>query len=314
MIHHLRPSLLAFALIPVLTFAEAPETGKAAPNTPVWTDPRPGLTPKGNLQLHGPYLAEPVTAKLSGLPAHKWIRLRFKLIVLGSWDGSSTVWGPDLWSLQVRGAQRLYCATFSNMGSYNGNDPQSFPDDYPWLKNRAWTGADSHDTLGYPRTTGFSTEPDLTDAVYPVETLFPHEAADLTLDFMGNYGDPKRSQQSWAIADFSYELLGDLPPIPPETLTRLWEELGSDDAVLANKAFQALVTGGDGTITHISSRVAEITATEAPPEAADSRRLYRAHKLARILAGEHTSDLCFRIEQIIPEHWAKRTCGSCDDN
>ena len=275
-----------------------------------WSDSRVASFPKGGKTLRGPFLAEPLTLTVRGLPAHKLVKLRFRLIVLGSWDGSHEVWGPDLWSLQVRGGQRLLCTTFSNMGSYNGNGPQSFPDDYPWVRNSCWAGAESHDTLGFPRSSGFSTEKDLNDAVYLVEAVFPHEGDSVTLDFMGNYGDPRMSQQSWGLADFEITTSPEYAALDNDTLAALWGDLASPDPVKANAALWRLASGGDRSHVYVSDRVAEVEAAIAqgerpvpPVRGAEARRLHRAHRLVRILCGERTSDLCYRMERILPEYF-----------
>lgn len=292
---------------PAAPAAVAPVLKKAA--SVEWSDARESVFPRGGSVFRGPFLAEPLTLTLRNLPAHKLVKVRFKLLVLGSWDGSHAVWGPDLWSLQVRGGQRLFCSTFSNMGSYNGNGPQSFPDDYPWVRNACWSGAESHDTLGFPRTSGFSTEKNLNDAVYAVEAVFPHEGDSVTLDFMGNYGDPRLSQQSWGLADFEYSTVESCAELDDATLARLWNDLASGDPVLANAALWKLAAGGDRAHAYVSDRVAQVEAevkagerSSPPVQGEEARRLYRAHRLVRILCGERTSDLCFRIERLLPEY------------
>lgn len=289
--------------------AESAVEARVAPSA-VWSDARTGVFPKSGGSYHGLFLAEPLSVTLRDLPAHKLVKVRFNLIVLGSWDGSGPVWGPDLWSLQVRGGQRLMCTTFSNMGAYNGNVPQAFPDDYPWIKNPAWTGAVSRDTHEFPRATGFSTKRDLNDAVYPVEVVFPHEGESVTLDMMGNYGDPRLSQQSWAISDFEFSTAEDFVVADDAALARYWADLASHDAVKANAALWTLAAGGDRVHAYISGQVALIEAEVAkgarpvPPVTGDeARRLHRAHRLVRILCGEGTSDLCFRMELLIPEYY-----------
>lgn len=312
--------LLVAAGLSACTGAPTKSEPELAPTAPVvkpaatgpvatWSDTRMGAFPKTGRSFRGPFLAEPLTLKLSHLPAHGWVKLKFNLVVLGSWDGSGPIWGPDLWSLQVRGGQRLACYTFSNMGAYNNNVVQSYPDDYPWIGNHAWTGAAAKDTLGFPKNSGFATTPDLNDAVYPVEMLFPHTDEGLTLDFMGHYGDPSLSQQAWLIDDFRYEILTDAPALDSAELPRLWIELGAADATQGTAALWQLVAGGDRTHAYISDRVAELEAEVAageraiPPVTGDeARRLHRAHKLVRILCGARTSDLCFRLEHLIPEY------------
>ena len=104
-----------------------------------WSERTISDTPTGRKYL-GPFRNQTVTLSLDKLPEHAWVKLRFKLYMQGTWDGSSPIWGSDLWSLSVPGQQRLIFASFCNMGYFTDNNEQSYPDDYPTAIHPAWTG------------------------------------------------------------------------------------------------------------------------------------------------------------------------------
>ena len=277
---------------------------------PVWSDNRSTRTPDGVTAFRGPFLAEPVTLSLSHLPAHAWVRVRFNLLVIGSWDGSSRVWGPDLWSLQVRGGQRLCFATFGNMGYFVNNNVQSYPDEYPWGRHPDWTGAAGKNELHLPRLGGGSTlENELNDGRYPIEVIFPHSGPSLVLDFNGIYSDSPKDRQSWGVTNLEVHTLSTPTVVPDEALPALWRELANEDAVSANAALWTLVTAGDRANAFITERIAELTdevkANERglpPVTGLEALRLHRAHRLIQILSIKGPTP-CFAIDHLIPEYF-----------
>ncbi len=262
-----------------------------------WSDQAVGVTFAGK-RFHGPFGNQPVSLSVDRLPEHHWVRVTFDLYIVGSWDGSSPVWGPDLWSLSVRRAQRLISATFCAWG-YAGNNEQSFPDDYPHAIHPAWTGGTRQAVVDLP-----GDERPVQSGVYRVEALFPHEEASLVLDFTGAYEDPAKEPQTWGIGDvrvqaFAANLLTDKVALPA-----LWEELASPDSVKANAALWHLVGAGAGASEFIKGQVAQIAET-ARLSSVDNLRLHRAHRIVRIIGGPGSADLCFRMEHLSNEYLTK---------
>jgi hypothetical protein len=280
--------------------------------TPVWSAATTTRTPTGASPdtFRGPFQAQAVSLSLAQLPAHTWVRLRFKLLLIGSWDGSSPVWGPDLWSLHVRGGQRLMFTSFGNMGAFVNNNLQAFPDDYPWGRHPAWTGATSKDALHFPKLSGGSTlNGELNDSTYPVEVLFPHSAAALVLDFTGIYGDGPQDRQSWGLAGVEVETLSTLPQVDDDALLAQWEQLASADPVRANAALWALVAAGERTNTLITQKVAEVRAEVAanerglpPVTGLEALRLHRARRIL-VLLNTPGPNACSAIAHLIPEYF-----------
>ena len=247
--------------------------------------------------FHGPFGNQTASLTLEHLPSHHWIKVSFDLYIVGSWDGSSPVWGPDLWTLSVRGAQRLISSTFCGWG-YAGNDEQSYPDDYPQAIHPAWTGALARNVVDIK-----DSEPPK-NGVYRVEVVFPHTADEVILDFTGAYDDPPSEQQVWGIGKLEALALADETLTNEDALADLWEQLASADSVAANKALWQFVGAGAKAASFINDKVGRMT-DGAPISEADGLRLHRAHRIVRIIGGEGALALCFRMDQLSPEYAQK---------
>lgn len=262
-----------------------------------WSDAAVGVTFAGK-RFHGPFANQPVSLNLDRLPAHRWVRVTFDLYIVGSWDGSSPVWGPDLWSLSVRGAQRLISATFCAWG-YAGNNEQSFPDDYQHAVHPAWTGGARQAVVDLP-----GDERPVQSGVYQVEALFPHEAASLVLDFAGAYEDPAKEPQTWSIGNVKVETLEANILTDEVAIPDLWEDLASPDSVKANAALWHLVGAGAAASEFIKNQIGQI-AEASRLSNADNLRLHRAHRIVRIIGAPGSGDLCFRMEHLSNEYLDK---------
>ena len=297
-------------LLPVLAFATLLAGVARAEDAAVysdqavsnhWSDPKTSAN-SGGKPYHGPFGNEPVSLTLEHLPQHRWIKVTFDLYVIGSWDGSSPVWGPDLWSLSVRGAQRLISASFCAWG-YSGNDEQSYPDDYPQAVHPAWTGAAARNVVDIK-----DSEPPK-NGVYKVEVLFPHTGDQLILDFAGSYQDPPSEQQVWGIGNVEAKALSEETVTSEEALPGLWEDLANSDSVKASAALWQFVGAGTKAVDFIRKRIGEmndddgLTLTEE-----DGARLHRAHRIVRIIGGDGTGSLCFKMDRLSIEY-AKKYLG-----
>ena len=79
-----------------------------------WQPASFATTPKGARRFLGRFANEGTTLTLGNLPAHSAVTVSFDLLVIQSWDGSNTGFGPDLWEWSVGGERTLLRATFSN--------------------------------------------------------------------------------------------------------------------------------------------------------------------------------------------------------
>ena len=272
-----------------------------------WSDAAVGVSQRDKTTFHGPFEAHPVAFSLVRLPAHHWVRVRFNLLALGKWDGSSRVWGPDLISLSVHGGTRLLWATLGNCGFWNNNNEQSYPDEYPWAVHPGWTGAVEKQVEGLrPTKLHLGPAPDKTDSVYSVDLMFPHTDGSLTLDFAGIYDDAV-GDQAWGVRNLEVTVI-DKTPTPADALPGLWADLASVDPVRANQALWKMVGAGDAAKTFIAARVAELNQNPSPADRRDDGtvaaglRLHRAHRVVRIIGGPGSGGICFALDHLFPEY------------
>jgi hypothetical protein len=136
-----------------------------------------------------------VRLALKKLAAHRRVTLRFDLLVLKSWDGSSPRYGPDRFCLMVKDGPVLLDTTFSNNPKLK--EDQSFQD-YPRAHGKAQTGAAAVRTLGY---TFFG------DSAYHLSFTFPHAADTLVLDFASDLFEGKGTEdESWGLDNVTVRL------------------------------------------------------------------------------------------------------------
>ncbi|MCP4110167.1 MAG: LamG domain-containing protein [Desulfobacteraceae bacterium] len=108
-----------------------------------WSNTSTDITPEGNRKFLGQFGSETVSLSLDNLPDHSNVTVSFDLLILKSWDGNHTGYGPDMWSLAVGNNNTLIKTTFSNVD----NRKQAYPENYPGGDNPEQTGADEIDPL-----------------------------------------------------------------------------------------------------------------------------------------------------------------------
>lgn len=177
--------------------------------TPIGT-PLPlqvSYTPKGNRPFLGELAQQKAILTLNNLPLHSQVTVTFDLFIILTWDGnagpaagSNSIYGPDIWQLQVANGPTLLNTTFSN---WYGNvlpslNLQAFPDSYPGGVHPAQTGATEANTLGYVFSTPDVSAPDLS-SVYHLSYTFNHSASSLELDFNGMENEP--SGEYWGLTN-----------------------------------------------------------------------------------------------------------------
>jgi hypothetical protein len=158
-----------------------------------WQPASFATTPKGARRFLGRFANEGTTLTLGNLPAHSAVTVSFDLLVIQSWDGSNTGFGPDLWEWSVGGERTLLRATFSN--SSDAGLRQSYPDSYPYSLNAGGTGAAERNTLGFPTVPSYSGG---TNSVYRMTNTFAHSGGRLVLRF-GAGGLESAVNESWGL-------------------------------------------------------------------------------------------------------------------
>ena len=223
---------------------------------PRWTS----ATPAGGRPFLGEFGIEPLTFTCRNLPPHKFVRLTLGLFMLRAADGSSAIWGPDPWELQVLGGPRLLYTTFDNCGFFRDNNEQAFPDDYPWAIHAGWTGAAEKQTLGYPHTWHGGRVVEDTSSVYRLTLLFPHEDKDLRLLLRALWSEPiKEGAESWGLESLQVETLDGPLELTDQQREDLWRDLDGDDAVKAFSALWTMVGGGEKTVQFVRGRLGQPT-------------------------------------------------------
>lgn len=130
-----------------------------------------------------------VTLTLRALKPHKLATVSFDLYILKSWDGNNPNYGPDRWSLRVRGGGTLLDTTFSNNPKTGAYDLSR--QDYPVAASAQQTGSTVVNTLGY-RFFG--------DCIYHLTFRFAHATGMLALDFSSSLFEGKGTDdESWGL-------------------------------------------------------------------------------------------------------------------
>ena len=130
-----------------------------------------------------------VTLTLQRLPSHTSATVEFDLYILKSWDGNNPNYGPDRWSLRLRGGPTLLNTSFSN--NFKKGDYDLSLQDYPAPGSAPQSGSKAVNTLGY-RFFG--------DSTYHLSFNFTHSADALVLDFASSLFEGKGNvDESWGL-------------------------------------------------------------------------------------------------------------------
>lgn len=129
----------------------------------------PGLATFLSVQDAGDLLLD-----LSGIPAHKNVRISFDLYIIGGWLGNNPTGSPSEWMFGIAGDPPLLRTTFSNDPAL----PQAYPGAYPGSAIPARWGGDGVDELGYERAGS-----PLPDTRYYLSYQFAHTTGELHLLF-----------------------------------------------------------------------------------------------------------------------------------
>jgi hypothetical protein len=297
-----RQALFSFGFVPLAAMFLSACASDTAPleSGVVWSESATSEKFTGK-PWHGPFQTSQISATMNGLPEHKFVHVRFKLLVIGTWDGSNLVWGPDLWSMRVRGGQRVMFATIGNHGGAWNCVEQTFPDDFPWGLNRVWIGAKPLTKPAFPK---LGDRDYRADSIQEIDVLIPHTGPSLTLEMNGVYDDPPSEHQEWGVSDFTFEPVATTTDITPAEYAKLWEELASPDGLVANRALWKFVSGGDKSIAFIAGYISGLG--ERPSGirlgSPEGMRLHRAEKILRLLDGDHNSGTRVALELASPEH------------
>ncbi len=220
-----------------------------------WSKTDVSTTPIGERKFLGNFGPEKVSFSLTELPKHRFVRVEFDLFLIQSWDGSSRNWGPDIWEMSVESGPRLIHATFTNCGYYRDNNVQSFPDDHQSTTHKGWTGASEKQSLGYKWfLTHNNGKGYVTDGVYKINVIFPHNEASLKLNFKSHCEDTKEDQ-SWGLDNVKVETIASAARLTDEAMNQCWTSLAGEDPVTAFKSIWQMVASGEQAVSFLERKL-----------------------------------------------------------
>jgi hypothetical protein len=153
-----------------------------------------------DVEEHGP------TLTLSGLPAHRYVRVSLDFYAIRTLDGSDDTYGLDLVTFSEASSGFSYPTTFSGTGG-----PQAFPGRYPEDEYFDFVGASGVRTLGFVWQGEDGSFP--MDATYPVEFTIAHTGQDLTFSTIASglqdFTDANGlfTDESWGIDNVRVEVI-----------------------------------------------------------------------------------------------------------
>ncbi len=221
-------------------------------------EPQVVTSPKGGKSFLGKIPQGEQKLALKGLPVHKFVRVEFDLITVGSWDGSHANWGPDIWSFRIDKRSPLVESSFcNNAGDLN----QSFPDFRSTKRkpNKNWTGASKTKTLGYIWSIGGRQI--TADAVYHFDFIVPHSGSTMDLKFKSEFRDldiPDPDVDQWyGLDNVKVTCLENHAELSLEEAVKAVGSLSSDDAVVRYSARMKLISSPTNTVKVILEKMKE---------------------------------------------------------
>jgi hypothetical protein len=286
------------AASPAVAPEPAPPAGKSDYALDLSSAARPAEFSAGNVRFtksgHRPYLgpfAPPgVTFTVGNLKPHQFVRVKFDLALMNSWNGCSTTWGPDVWSCSLVNGPTLLTTTFSNCGFFSDNNEQDFPDVYPALPGMtphpAWTGASENQSLGEMRSWGGPNRTFDASGVYHIDWTFPHADSTLSLNFMSK---PKKRDKTFGFLSFHVATLAGPTKLSDLDLKQAWIDLDSENAAIADGAVWKLIAAGDQAVNYLEGQ--KLVASDTSGDAKRAYRLSRVRHVLEVIASPAASEL-----------------------
>jgi hypothetical protein len=273
---------------------ESPAANKVAPRAAnssslIWSSDDMDTTPKGNVEFHGPFNNENITARRTNLPAHEFLQISFDLLVIRAWDGSvladmtvllpvhckhSEPSGnrsvPNFFRLGLADGPTLLYTTFNNTSSSypelrDQSRSQNYPSQVPGDHLAPQSGAFMANSLGYnfPGVALPHLYP--RDAVYHIDFIIPHQDYEAVVQFSGMNLQPI-TFTSWGVTHLDVRTLN-ATQVPRPAENEIAQAFSAACNVQRNQvaAFQTLILGMDDTTNWIEKNV-------TPPIQIDGRR------------------------------------------
>ena len=175
-----------------------------------WSDARTATTPAGE-SFFGRFNNQEVSKTLTGMPytqagdlraaaaanSDTQVEISFDLFIIDSWDGSQSLYGPDIWEFEAQ-HKLLVHTTFTNWE----NAYQAYPFSYPGGEFLRFTNAIRHSDMGYL----YRTHTDM-NAVYHFRFVLPNSGPILVLSFR-DLGLQELEDESWGLKNVKVSVLG----------------------------------------------------------------------------------------------------------
>jgi len=183
---------------------------------------------------------------LRGLPEHQFVRLRIRVLMFGSLEGSPIDGPTDYWTLSLKDGPLLLRTSFQNSQAGRGvadGFGQSFPDEIPAGLHAAETGAVGVDQHGLGGGD---------NSVYEIELAFPHQGKDLFLEFQEAFSEWKN--EGWYLLGFEADVVSGAVPRTEAELDGLWKKLTGEDPMEASKAINEFIASGKKGVDYVKKQ------------------------------------------------------------
>jgi predicted Zn-dependent protease len=240
-----------------------------------WSIDRRDTAPKRTGTFLGEFYEDDLRFRLTDLPEHQFVRIRFDLLILGGIDGLVGVpryFGADIWGMKLNNGSKPIVTTFSNFHKDPNNQKQSFPDDYPlefdfkpaWhdelLNDNLWGdelqkgyyfgrhGAAVENKLGYEK-----------DAIYAIDVIVPHDSPELSIEFFTRFQDDPYGGgalslafgESWGLDHFRVDLVDKPLELDDIAFQKCFDALIGVDGSKSAAARWRLVAAGNAAVKRI---------------------------------------------------------------
>jgi len=243
-----------------------------------WSHDRRDTIPKIDNIFYGEFASEKVQFRLTDLPEHRFVRIRFDLLMFCGIDGLvgyPREFGPDIWGFEIEGSGKPIVSTFSNFHNDPNAQTQNFPDDFPiefgvrptwfdqFLSDRLWMYENSdfgkgvyHGRFGAALERKFGYD---TDSAYAIDVIVPHSGSELSMEFFTKFTDGPYTTdltlafgESWGLDNFQVEVMDKPLELDADALKKCFDALIGNDAMKSAAARWRLVAAENAAVEYIA--------------------------------------------------------------
>ena len=131
------------------------------------------------------------------MPRPGLVKVDFDLYLINSWDGNSSIFGPDIFQIFLERDTAIFAATFANVAGLTQTYPGSIDDGRSIANNPAKSGASEINTLNYLPFTVAG------DAVYHFSFAIPVTDGVLNFSVQDLSNGAGLADESWGLDNVS---------------------------------------------------------------------------------------------------------------